>query len=124
MSIYYAKKALKSLKQSNKKINNSKILILGFTFKENCSDIRNTKVIDIYNFFTKKNYFTEVYDPNINIKDAKKIYDCNFISKPKNKYYDLIILAVSHKKFINMGKKGVNKYMKGKFNLFDIKNVL
>ena len=47
MSIYYAKKALKSLKQSNKKINNSKILILGFTFKENCSDIRNTKVIDI-----------------------------------------------------------------------------
>ncbi len=124
MSIYYAKKSLNKLKQDKINLSKSKVLILGFTFKENCSDIRNTKVIDIYRYFTKKNIYTEVYDPNININEASKIYDCNFVLKPKNKNYDLVILAVSHKQFIKMGKKGINKLMKGKNNFFDIKNIL
>ena len=124
MSTYFAKKALRFLKKNNKVNLNSKVLILGFTFKENCSDIRNTKVIDIYNFLVNKKIFTEVYDPNINKKNANKIYKCQFVKKPKIKFYDLIILAVSHKQFISMGKKGINKFMKGKYNLFDIKNIL
>ncbi len=123
MAIYYAKKSLDLLKKNKKKLHTSKVLILGFTFKENCSDIRNTKVIDIYNFFIKKNIYTEVYDPNININEASKIYNCKFILKPKNNYYDLVIIAVSHKQFIKMGKKGIYKLMKGKNNLFDIKSI-
>ncbi len=124
MAIYYAKKSLNLLKQNKKSLSKSRALILGFTFKENCSDIRNTKVIDIYKYYIKKNIYTEVYDPNIDIKEASKIYNCNFVLKPKTKFYDLVIIAVSHGQFIKMGKKGINKLMKGKNNLFDIKNIL
>ena len=118
MSFYYAniinKQIIKKFKQ--KKI---KILVMGYTFKENCSDTRNTKVIDIIKYFQKKKHKVHIYDPWV--EKAKK--NLNFQNKLRKKYYDCIIIAVKHKKFIEMGKNKISLLLKEKNILFDLKKI-
>ena len=118
MSFYYAniinKQIIKKFKQ--KKI---KILVMGYTFKENCSDTRNTKVIDIIKYFQKKKHKVHIYDPWV--EKAKK--NLNFQNKLRKKYYDCIIIAVKHKKFIEMGKNKISLFLKEKNILFDLKKI-
>ena len=112
---------LKDLKKNKK--NNKKILILGFTFKEDCEDIRNTKIIDIYNVLKNKNYVVDVYDPIANIIEAKEMYNINLLYKfPKSKY-DGIILAVSHKQFKNISQKLLSRISNKNCVIFDIKKI-
>tara|TARA_Y100000768_G_C23981391_1_gene686004 strand:- start:1463 stop:2665 length:1203 start_codon:yes stop_codon:yes gene_type:complete len=100
MGLYYSNLINKKIKSQfkNKKI---KILIFGYTFKENCSDVRNTKVQDIYEYFIKKKHKVHIYDPwiNFDLKDVKQVKKLN-----KN-YYDCVIIAVKHDYFIKFGKK-------------------
>ena len=106
------------------KINKSKILIMGFTFKENCPDIRNTKVIDIINELQDFNIQTEVYDPWVDIAKAKKEYDISFIKKPKSKNYDGVILATPHDIFNQISDHDISTYAISKqFVFFDVKSV-
>ena len=117
MGYFYSKLIHKKIKKIflNKKIN---ILILGYTFKENCSDTRNTKVFDLYSYFFKKKYKVDIHDPWVRsfvkyIKLKKKI---------KKNFYDCIIVAVPHKKFKLLGKSGILKFAKKTHVYFDIKN--
>ncbi len=108
----------------NKKINivNSKILILGFTFKENCPDFRNTKVIDIYNELMTYNLQVEIFDPLVNISDVNKEYRLNLLSTVNNiqfEVYSAIILAVSHDEFADL-----NVCKNENLVVFDVKGVL
>ena len=96
-----AENTVKKLIKAGKAVKKSKVLILGLTFKENVSDIRNTKVIDIYNEL--KEYGIEVYihDPHAHPGEAKEIYGVELLDDvDKHKPYDAVIVAVKHKKFM------------------------
>ena len=106
MAEFVGSRVLNLLIEKGKIIKNSKILILGFTFKENCPDTRNTKVIDLINFLDKNECNVLVYDPWIDNNSVTKEYNISITSDPYNSKYDAIILAVSHKNFekINLNK--------------------
>ena len=102
MGEYIAETAIKKLIQLNKMIKGCKILILGFTFKENINDIRNTKIIDIYKELKEYGVDVFIHDPLVNKHEVLSEYSIELIDKP-NQYqpYDAIILAVKHSFFIN-----------------------
>ena len=120
MGHYVATELVKLMIKKNIQIKNSSILILGFTFKENCPDIRNTRVIDIYN--TLKDYDTnvDVHDPWANTNEVKKEFGFELINKIL-KNYDAIILAVAHEDFSNLSLDG---YLKEKGVVYDVKGIL
>ena len=104
----------------------TKVLILGYSFKENCSDTRNSKVKDLVNYFLKKNIFTKIYDPliikNHLIRDHQKILIDN-LNKEKSKF-DVLILAVPHKFFLKRIDFYFKKILKRKNLIIDVKAVL
>ena len=85
--------------QKGIKIKDSSILILGITFKENCPDIRNTKVVDIYNELKSYNTNVDVFDPWANKQDVKNEYGIDLSDASDQKKYNAIILAVAHREF-------------------------
>jgi UDP-N-acetyl-D-galactosamine dehydrogenase len=100
MGKYIATEVVKLMIKKNKPVKNSKVLILGITFKENCPDIRNTKVIDIINELLEYDVIVDVYDPWANPNDVRKEYDIEISSKPPILvHYSAIILAVAHNDF-------------------------
>ncbi len=119
MGIFVANKVVKLMLQKNINIKKARVLILGVTFKENCSDIRNSKVVDIYNELNKFSINVEVFDPYADKNDVLKEYKIELISKFKK--YDSIILAVSHNEFLNVD---YNSIKKGKSIIFDTKSFL
>ncbi|GGF51436.1 nucleotide sugar dehydrogenase [Echinicola rosea] len=102
MGMFVANKVVKLMIQKGKTIKGSKSLILGFTFKENCPDIRNTRVIDIYKELGQFGLEVDVYDPWASIEEVKSEYNLTLIAKEKLQKYDSIILAVGHKEFCDM----------------------
>ncbi|MEJ2115815.1 MAG: UDP binding domain-containing protein, partial [Gammaproteobacteria bacterium] len=97
---------------------------LGFTFKENCPDIRNTRVIDIVNEFATYHSQVDVYDPWIVLDEANAQYNASFLSKLPSSKYDAIILAVNHDEFKNLGAEKIHALGKDNHILFDVKNAL
>ena len=122
MGLYIGKKLLKFMDKKNIKIKNAKILIMGLTFKENCKDIRNTKVVDIYKYLKKFTSNIDLYDPIAAYQDIEKIYQKKPILYLKNKVYDSIIISVPHKKIKKMGMKKIRKLCKLNNVIFDIKS--
>ena len=102
------------------KINNANVLILGFTFKENCPDVRNTKVIDIYSECQKMGMNVTVVDPWADPDEVYKEYKINtYKSIPKQKY-DTIILAVAHNKFIELD---IKSFLNSNGVIYDVKGI-
>jgi len=102
----------------------SKALIMGVSFKENCADIRNARPFDIAKELKKYSVEVDFYDPIVDKKEVKTVKKVDLIEKPNENYYDLIILAVAHKKFINMGINKIKKFAKKDSGLiFDIKAI-
>jgi UDP-N-acetyl-D-galactosamine dehydrogenase len=120
MGMFVANKVVKLLIQKDKKIKNAKILVLGITFKENCPDIRNSKVIDIYNELIKYGVNVDVFDPHVNTNDVMDEYGIQITSNLSK--YDGIILAVSHKEFINLNYQDLK--VDNDSIIFDIKSFL
>ena len=121
MGSFIANKVVKLLIQKGTSIKNTKALILGFTFKENCPDFRNTKVIDIYRGLRDFNIEVEVYDPWVNIKDVEDEYGITLIKKLPDTNYEIIILAVAHDEFIKLDYPSMKKE---RGILYDIKSVV
>jgi UDP-N-acetyl-D-galactosamine dehydrogenase len=123
MGDYIAKEVIKLMIQKEVSIKESKALIMGFTFKEDCPDIRNTKVIDIYNGLKEYGLNVNVFDPIANEKEVDHEYGIKIISSEQlySQKYECVILAVAHNDFISfdfrslLGNKGV---------LYDVKSVL
>jgi UDP-N-acetyl-D-galactosamine dehydrogenase len=104
MGMFVANKAIKLMIENGQRVNSSKALILGITFKENCPDIRNSRVIDIHNELKQFGLVIDVFDPCANKIEVLKEYNINLIDEI-NKCYDVIILAVSHKEFSTIDYK-------------------
>ena len=103
------------------KLDDANILIMGLTFKENCPDIRNTKVIDLINEFKDLNCNVDVYDPWINIEDSISEYKIHLINKPYHNKYDAIVLAVAHDKIKEISLEDLKTYGKDNHVIYDVK---
>ncbi len=121
MGAYVANQTIKCMNLKGVKVKDAKILILGITFKENCPDIRNTKVVDIYQ--TLKEYTNDitVCDPWANAEAVKREYNISITNQVTDKDYDAVILAVSHKEFIGLNIKDL---VKSNSVIYDVKGIL
>lgn len=99
----------------------SNILIMGLAFKENCPDIRNTRVVDIVDELKSYDANIDIYDPWVDAADAEHEYGLSLIEQPKAKFYDAIIVAVGHKEFLEMGASQIRGFGKDACVLFDVK---
>jgi len=102
----------------------SRVLILGLAFKENCPDARNSKVVDIVNELGSYGACVDVHDPWINADEARAEYGIELISEPKKGAYDVVIVAVAHDQFKELGEQGICSFGKQTSVVYDIKYVL
>ena len=126
MSAYVAKKAIRLLVEEDKNIKDANILIMGLTFKENCPDIRNTKVVDIIEELKDFGCQVDVYDPWVDKEEEKRTYNHGLIEDPfqSNKKYAAIIVAVSHNQFLELTKNDFASISEGSPVVIDIKGIV
>ena len=123
MSKYVADEMIEMLKSKSESSSIKHILILGLTFKENCPDIRNSKIVDLVSSFSKQSYIIDVYDPWVEPADVNKLTEINLITDLKDNFYDGIILAVGHQIFLDMGLKTIKAKGKDESIFFDLKSL-
>ena len=121
MGEYVANETIKLMLKKGIQVLNSNILIMGFTFKENCPDVRNTKVIDIYNSLKEYSVNITVYDPWANPDIAKREYGIDIVSKLPHQKFDAIVLAVAHDAFL---KVDIHELCLENHVIFDVKGIL
>lgn len=121
MGMFVANKVVKLMINQGQVIKGSTALILGFTFKENCPDIRNTRVIDIYHELVQFGLSVEVYDPWADVEEVKAEYGLSIMNEIGEKRYDAVILAVAHSEFLKLDFK--RYYAEGTV-VFDTKSFL
>lgn len=102
MGSYVASEVVKLMIRKNINIMRSDVLILGFTFKENCPDVRNTRVIDIYNELMNYEVNVSVYDPWLDLNEVKQVYGINVMKNLPEGYFSAVILAVAHNEFLTL----------------------
>lgn len=128
MGKYVAENTVKNLIKADVPVKNAKVAILGFTFKENCPDTRNTKIIDIYNELREYGITPVIADPEADSDEAKRLYGIEFIDINDIKNCDAVIIAVAHEQFKNLGQADFDKMFKSGRNeekvLVDIKGLL
>ncbi|WP_286735550.1 MULTISPECIES: nucleotide sugar dehydrogenase [Sphingobacterium] len=119
---FIASKVVKLMIQKNIKFEGAKALVLGITFKENCPDIRNSKVIDMIHDLQEFGLKVDVYDPWVNVDDVKSHFNLELLSSlPESADYDSVILAVGHREFLHLD---LNNLKKNPSVVFDIKGLL
>jgi UDP-N-acetyl-D-galactosamine dehydrogenase len=121
MSVYIANQSIKLMLSRGFDLDDTKVLIMGLTFKENCPDTRNSKVFDMINFFLEKGIETEVYDPWVSLKQFDDNPIINLIEFPKTNYYHCIILAVAHDEFHKIGITQVRSFGAENSIIYDLK---
>ncbi|VAW68311.1 UDP-N-acetyl-D-glucosamine 6-dehydrogenase [hydrothermal vent metagenome] len=124
MGAYVTESVIKLMTQRRIHVVDSRILILGLTFKENCPDLRNTRVVDIISEFESYHANVDVYDPWVDAAEAKHEYGLDMISEPTAGTYDAIILTVGHHQFIEMGVDKIRNFGKSDNILYDVKYAL
>jgi len=124
MGSYVANEVSKLMTKKRIQIAEANILIMGLTFKENCPDHRNTRVVDLVKEFKSFSCNVDVYDPWVNKNQVAKEYKIELINKPIQDKYDAIILAVSHDEFKSLTEKQIRSYGKSSHVLYDIKYLL
>ena len=124
MSLYVASQVVKQMLTKGMQPKQARILILGLTFKENCPDIRNTKVVDIISELRSYGATVDVHDPWVDADEARHEYDIEVVAEPQPGAYDAIIIAVAHDEFRALGAGGIRALGKQDSLLYDIKYVL
>ena len=103
--------------------NNLRVLVMGFTFKENCPDIRNTKVNDLVNNLSDFGFSIDVYDPECETADVEQLYGISLVSTVLENFYSGIIIAVGHQIFYDLGVETIKSYAKTDAPILDLKNL-
>ena len=124
MGPYVANSLIKIMAKSNISVKDSKVLIMGLTFKENCPDLRNTKVKDIINELINFGSSVDILDPFVSNSENHDLFGASLVETPKDDFYDAIIIAVAHDQFKEMGSKKIKKYGKENHILLDLKHIL
>ncbi len=122
MGSYIAKQTVKKILAANESLNSARVLVMGFTFKENVADTRNTKVADIVRELYTYNVDADIIDPHASAEHVEKEYGLTLSSKPEGKY-SAIIVAVAHKEYINMTESDFENLLGHNGILIDIKGV-
>lgn len=121
MGMFVANKVIKLMLKKEHKISGSKVLILGFTFKENCPDTRNTRVIDIYTELIQFDLNVDVFDPWANAEEVKAEYGVDLITDISLKTYQAVIIAVAHQEFLNID---FQPFKNNNAVIFDTKSII
>ncbi|MGB5690348.1 MAG: Vi polysaccharide biosynthesis UDP-N-acetylglucosamine C-6 dehydrogenase TviB [Woeseiaceae bacterium] len=124
MSLYVSTQIVKHMLRKGIQPNGAKVLMLGLTFKENCPDLRNTKVVDIVRELTSYGTVVDVHDPWVDADEAMEEYGLDLVAAPAKGAYDVVIIAVAHEQFRALGEKGIKAFCKDTSVLYDIKYVL
>ncbi len=123
MGRYVAEQVLKLMAQNRIQIIDSNVLVMGFSFKENCPDIRNTRVIDLVKELKCFNCNVDVYDPWVDKQEVQEVFGFTPVDVLENGSYDAIILSVAHDEFKKMGAERISELGKVKYILYDVKFV-
>ncbi|MEH6509578.1 Vi polysaccharide biosynthesis UDP-N-acetylglucosamine C-6 dehydrogenase TviB [Halopseudomonas aestusnigri] len=124
MGAYVASQLVKAMLKKRIHVDGARVLVMGLTFKENCPDLRNTRVVDIIAELEDYGVEPEVYDPWVNVVEAQREYGITPVRELKARDYDAIILAVSHQQFKSMGADAIRALGKSKHVLYDLKYLL
>ena len=124
MGPYVARELVAELARRDVAVKGARVLVMGLAFKENCPDLRNTRVIDIVKDLSGRGAAVDVWDPWIDAGEAKYEYGLDLLSSPAAGAYDAIVLAVAHQQFLEMGADAVRALGKPRAVLFDVKSVL
>ena len=125
MGSHIADETIKLMLRKGIDVIGSRILVLGLSFKENCPDVRNTKVVDIIASLRTYNAQVDIYDPRINVDEAEAEYGISCLrDAPPHGSYAAVILAVGHSQFIALGANGIAAFTQEKSVIFDVKGIL
>ena len=124
MGSYVVSEVVQLMNRKSIEIHNANILILGFTFKENCPDYRNTRVIDLIEGFEKLKCSVDIYDPWVDKGSVYEEYGVNLLKEPVASKYDAIIIAVAHNEFVKLSVEKIKSFDKLHHVLYDVKYLL
>jgi UDP-N-acetyl-D-glucosamine/UDP-N-acetyl-D-galactosamine dehydrogenase len=125
MSEHVADETIKFMLRKGLPVLGSKVLVLGLAFKENCPDVRNTKVVDIVKALQAYNTQVDVYDPWIDIEEAEHEYGLKCLAKaPAPGQYAAIVIAVGHRQFVTLGEHGIKAWGQPGVVVYDVKSIL
>ncbi|HEY6986587.1 MAG TPA: nucleotide sugar dehydrogenase [Rhodanobacteraceae bacterium] len=124
MGEHVAQRVIKLMTQRHIPAGGANILVLGLAFKENCPDLRNTRVVDVVAEFRSYHANVDVYDPWVSTAEARQEYGFDLIDRLETGKYDAIVLAVSHRQFLDLGADGIRALGKPGCVVFDVKQAL
>ena len=124
MGGYVARRVVRLMNRRNGHHARKKVLVLGLAFKENCPDLRNTKVVDIVNELRGFNAEVDVHDPWVSAPHARAEYGLELHEAPQAGDYDAVVLAVAHRQFVDLGMEGIRAFGKPDAVVFDVKGAL
>jgi UDP-N-acetyl-D-galactosamine dehydrogenase len=124
MGAYVVTQLVKVMTKRRLPVQGSRILVMGLTFKENCPDLRNTRVVDILKELADYDVQAEVFDPWADMAEAQSEYGITMIKQPEPGAYDAIIIAVAHQQFKTMGGAAIRALGKPAHVLYDLKYML
>jgi UDP-N-acetyl-D-galactosamine dehydrogenase len=124
MGGYVVAQLVKEMTKRRIQVQGAKVLVMGLTFKENCPDLRNTRVVDIVAELKEFDCCVDVYDPWVSAEEANHEYLINPIPTPKSNFYDAVIIAVAHQEFKDIGAKNIRALGKEGCVLYDLKYIL
>ncbi|WP_396586883.1 Vi polysaccharide biosynthesis UDP-N-acetylglucosamine C-6 dehydrogenase TviB [Bermanella sp. R86510] len=123
MGRYVVSQLVKAMLKKRIQVDGAKVLVLGFAFKENCPDLRNTKVIDIIHELNDYGVNSDVYDPWVDVHEAQEEYGITPVAALNKETYDAVVLAVGHDQFKSLGVNGIKKLTKPLSVIYDLKYV-
>jgi UDP-N-acetyl-D-galactosamine dehydrogenase len=121
---YVVNKLAEEMKKRLIKISGSKILIMGMSFKENCTDIRNSRIVNMQKIMSNKKMDVDIFDPWVDCRNLKEEYNLDLIKNPKKGKYDVVVIAVQHDMFKEMGAKKIRAFAKNNGIIYDLKYML
>jgi UDP-N-acetyl-D-galactosamine dehydrogenase len=124
MGLYVAEQVARLMIRKRIHVAGSRILILGLTFKEDCPDLRNTRVVDVIRELRDLGADVDVHDPWVDPAHARQEYDLNLVASPAAANYDAIVLAVAHQQFRDMGPEAIHALGRDPHVLYDVKQML
>ncbi len=124
MSLYVTTRIVKKMLARGMQPMDARVLVLGLAFKENCPDVRNSKVIDIVRELVSYGAIVDVHDPWVDAEDAKAEYGIELRIQPAVEAYDVVVVAVAHKQFKELGEEGIRAFGKKRSIIYDVKYLL